>query len=187
MKFNLLLLGLLFIASQVISQNNNDVLVKIGDKVITVSEFKYRYEFTPQIERRYNDEGKSKQELLYTLIAENLFAIEAEEKGFDTLAAMNKSYIPLEKMFVRDALYKKEIADKVEFDTKLYNEGLERANYKLFVDYIYSKNEGLLRAAHLFLSNKDNFDSLVTLLKTVEYVAEQCEVTFGKMHRTAED
>ena len=187
MKLRFLFICILFLSGHLISQNNNDVLVKIGNKVITVDEFRYRYEFTPQIERKYNDEGKAKQELLYTLIAENLFAIEAEDQGFDTLSIMKNNYLPLEKMYVRDALYKQEISSKVEFDLKKYNEGIARANYKLFADFIYGKEEAPIKAAHKFLESNDNFDSLVTLLINVEYVAEPYEVTFGKMHISAED
>ena len=69
----------------VFTQNNNEVLAKFGDREITVEEFRYRYEFTPQINRKHRDSGKAKEELLFTLIAENLFALEAEKLRFDTL------------------------------------------------------------------------------------------------------
>lgn len=187
MNLRFLFLSILLIAAQLLAQSNNDVLVKVGNKVITADEFKYRYEFTPQIERKQNDKEKAKEELLFTLIAENLFAIDAEENGYDTLALVKNSYIPLEKMFVRDALYKQEISDKVELDLSMYNQGIERANLKLFVDFVYAKEEPLIRVAHKFLETNNNFDSLVTLLKNVEYVAQPFEVTFGKMHRDAED
>ena len=66
-----IVLSLLVFTILTYSQNNNE-LVKIGDKVITLEEFKFRYELTPQIDRKYNDSGKSKEELLYTLIAEKI-------------------------------------------------------------------------------------------------------------------
>ncbi len=187
MNLRFLFFSIIFIATQLFAQSNKDVLVKVGNKVITVDEFKYRYEFTPQIERKHNDREKAKEELLFTLIAENLFAIEAEENGYDTLALIKNSYLPLEKMFVRDALYKQEISDKVELNLSMYNHGIERANLKLFVDFVYAKEETLIRVAHKFLETNTNFDSLVTLLKNVEYVAQPFEVTYGKMHRDAED
>jgi len=162
-------------------------LAKIGDKVITVNEFKYRYEFTPQIDRKYNDDGKAKEELLYTLIAEKLFSIEAENKGLDTSASMKSSYVPLEKMYVRDGLYKQEISDKVEFDINKFNEGLVRADFKLFVDYVYSKNKDAIFKAYEELKGSVNFDSTVVLLKDVEYVRDPYEVTFGKMYVHAEN
>ena len=78
MKLIIILLLCLF-NHELISQEKNEIIAIIGNKSITVEELKYRYEFTPQINRQYYDKGKAKEELLYTLIAENLFAAEAEK------------------------------------------------------------------------------------------------------------
>lgn len=172
---------------QSFAQGNNDVLAKIGDKVITVNEFKYRYEFTPQINRKYSDKGKAKEELLYTLIAEKLFATDAERRGFDTLQAMKMNYVPLEKMHVRDALYKKEISDRVKFNEGKFNEGLHLANFKLFVDYVYAKGKKQIDDAYNLLTSSPKFDSIAATIKDAEYVSEPYEVTYGKMNYKAEE
>lgn len=187
MKVLITILIFYSVSLQIAAQTTNAVLAKIGDKVITVDEFKYRYEFTPQIDRKYNDDGKAKEELLYTLIAEKLFSIEAENKGLDTSASMKSSYVPLKKMYVRDGLYKQEISDKVEFDINKFNEGLARADFKLFVDYVYSKNKDAIFNAYEELKGSVNFDSTVVLLKDVEYVRDPYEVTYGKMYVHAEN
>ena len=72
MKMKILLIITLIIYSSpaLFSQNKDEVIATFGDREITVEEFRYRYEFTPQINRKYFDEGKAKEELLYTLIAE---------------------------------------------------------------------------------------------------------------------
>lgn len=186
MKLKLLFI-LFAISAQIFAQNEKDVIAKIGDNVIELNEFKYRYEFTPQIDRKYNDEGKAKEELLYTLIAENLFSLEAEKLGYDTLKIFNETYIPLEKMYVRDALYKQEISDKVKLDVGKFNKGLKIANEKLFVDFIYSKDQAGIDESYSLLLSDSNFDSLVTLLKNAEYVAEPYEVNYGKMNYKAEE
>ena len=186
MKLKLLFILFVF-APQIFAQNENGVIAKIGDKVIPLNEFRYRYEFTPQIDRKYNDKGKSKEELLYTLIAENLFSLEAERLGYDTLKIFNESYIPLEKMYVRDALYKQEVSDKVKLDVSKFNKGLKLSNEKLFVDFIYSNDQPGIEEAYSLLLSNSNFDSLVTLLKNAEYVAEPYEVSYGKMNYIAED
>jgi parvulin-like peptidyl-prolyl isomerase len=170
-----------------IAQNNNDVLVKIGDKVITVEEFRYRYEFTPQINRKSNDKGKAKENLLYTLIAENLFSIEAEKRGFDTLQAMKMNYVPMEKMHIRDALYQKEISDNVNFDSEKFNKGIKLVNHNCFVDFVYSKEKQPIDNAYKLLIGNSNFDSLVTEIEDVEYVSEPFEVSYGKMYYKAEE
>ena len=186
MKLKLLFILFVF-AAQIIAQNDKEVIAQIGDKVIELNEFKYRYEFTPQIDRKYNDKGKAKEELLYTLIAENLFSLEAERLGYDTLQILKQNYIPLEKMYVRDALYKKEISDKVKLDVSKFNKGLKLANEKLFVDFIYAKDKQAIEESYNLIISDSNFDSLVTLLKNAEYVSEPYEVNYGKMNYKAEE
>ena len=186
MKLKLLFI-LFAMSTQIIAQNEKDIIAKIGDNIIDLNEFKYRYEFSPQINRKYNDKGKSKEELLYTLIAENLFSLEAERLGYDTLNTFNEAYIPLEKMYVRDALYKQEVSDKVKLDVGKFNKGLKLANEKLFVDFIYSVDQPGIEEAYSLIITNSNFDSLVTLLKNAEYVAEPYEVSYGKMNYLAEE
>lgn len=188
MKFKLFVIICLSSYINTFSQKKDDVLAKVGDKVITVNEFKLRYEFTPQINRKNSPESKerSKEEFLYTLIAEDLFAEEAEKEGYDTIAAMRMNYLPMEKMQVRDALYKKEIKSLVKADDKQITEGLWLANNKLFVDYLYSSNKDSIDFAYQELNKSNNFDSTAAQLKNVEYVNEPYEVTFGKMSKKPE-
>lgn len=187
MKKSILIMLFLFSAISVYAQSENEIIAQMGDKVITLKEFKYRYEFTPQVNRNYNDKGKAKEDLLYTLIAENLFALEAEANGFDTLEAIKRNFIPLEKMHVRDALYKERIGDKVEFDLNKFNEGMKLSKEKLYVDFIYSRDEQAIRDAHKSISANSNFDSLVTLIENAEYVSEPYEISYGKMYYKAEE
>ena len=187
MKLYFITICFLITLSALNAQNSDDIIAKIGDKAITVEEFKYRYELTPQVNRMYFDETESREELLYTLIAENLLAAEAENLGMDTLKSFQNSFFPLEKMYVRDALYKEMISDSVKLNMKKFNEGLNRANYKLFVDYIFSNDEQSIDKAYKLLNSHPNFDSLVTLLEDAEYVSEPYEVNYGKMYYQAED
>ncbi len=185
-KYYIAILSLI-LTTNLFAQKDSEILAKIGDKIITAKDFQYRYEFTPQVNRKYNDKGKAKEELLYTLIAEYLFALEAEELGYDTLNAMQTSYIPLEKMHVRDALYKEEISNKVKFDKGKFIKGLKLASHKLFVDYVYSKDKQAIDNAYKLLTSNSNFDSLVTLIKDAEYVSKPYEVEYGKMYPTVEE
>lgn len=186
MKKSILIMLFLFSTISVYAQSENEIIAQMGDKVITLKEFKYRYEFTPQVNRNYNDRGKAKEDLLYTLIAENLFALEAETNGFDTLEVIKRNFIPLEKMHVRDALYKERIGKKVEFDPNKFNEGMKLSKEKLYVDFIYSRDERAIKDAYKLISTNSNFDSLVTLIENAEYVSEPYEITYGKMYYKAE-
>ena len=186
MKISIVIIVLLTFFNQSFAQNEKDVIAKIGDKILTVDEFKYRFEFTPQIDRKYTDKESAREELLYTLIAENLFAIEAEKRGLDTASALNNNYIPLEKMFVRDALYQREIAAKVELDINKFNKGLKLSSYKCFVEYVYAENQENIDNAYALLKSNSNFDSLVAQLNNAEYESEPYEVVYGKMYEHAE-
>ena len=188
MKIKHVLVLLIIIAINIQAQKKEEILAKVGDKVITAEEFKFRYEFTPQINRKNSDKGKikSKEELLYTLIAENLYALEAEKLGYDTTLAMQMNYITMEKMHVRDALYLREIKNKVKTDDKKITEGLWLANHKRFVDYLYTQSKDAIDSAYSELQKSNNFDSTAALLKNVEYVKEPYEVTFGKMFKEPE-
>ncbi len=159
---------ILLLSTQFFSQEADKTLAKIGDKIITVEEFKHRFELTPQINRKQNDANIAKEELLYTLIAEKLFALKAEELSLDTSEAMRSNFVPLEKMHVRDALYLKEIKEKIQLNNSKFAQGLKRANHKLFVNYVYSLDQEKINLAYKLLTSNSNFDSLANLLKDVE-------------------
>ncbi|MCP5063598.1 MAG: hypothetical protein GY936_14220, partial [Ignavibacteriae bacterium] len=59
--------------------------------------------------------------------------------------------------------------------------------HKLFVNFVYSLDEGKINSAYKLLTSNSNFDSLANLLKDVEYVIEPYEIIFGKMNIAAED
>lgn len=181
-KINFIVL-LFALSINIHSQKKDEVLAKVGEKVITADEFKNRFELSPQIKRKNSEKGiqKAKEELLYTLIAEKLMAIEAEKLGYDSSISMKMNYVPMEKMNVRDAVYKKEIKSKVELNNKKFSEGLTLANKKYFVDYIYSQNKEAIDSAYQIQLNSKNYDSTAALIKNVEFVKEPYEVTYGKM------
>ncbi|MBK7105181.1 MAG: peptidyl-prolyl cis-trans isomerase [Ignavibacteriae bacterium] len=181
-KFQLLILLFIF-SSNIYPQKKEEIVAKVGDKIITAEEFKYRFELTPQIKRKNSEKGmqKAKEELLYTLIAEKLLAIEAEKNGYDSSASMKMNYIPMEKMHVRDALYKKEIKNKVSLNKEKIKEGISLANKKYFVDYVYTQSKDAIDIAYNELKNSKNYDSTAALLKNVEFVKEPYEVIYGKM------
>jgi len=177
----------LIFSQQILPQEDTKTLAKVGNKTITVEEFKHRFELAPQINRKQSDINNAKEELLYTLISEKLFAQKAEELNLDTLEVIETNYIPLKKLYVRDALYKKEIKNKVQLDNFKFIQGLKRASYKLFINYIYSLDEKKIHFVHKQLQNTSNFDSLAGLLKNIEFVDSPYEIIFGKMSTEAED
>ncbi len=162
-----------------------DVLVKFDDRQITSTEFTKRFELTPRVRSSANIDTQ-KIHFLYTLIAEKLWAKEAHQQNLDTLKVYKEYVSNLEKMLVRDALFKKEIDSKVNISEEDLNEGINRKQYALRVKFLFSKS-------------KDEIDSLYNLLKTTSIDSilqnrtekqeqeEAIKVEFGQMKPELED
>lgn len=117
MKIALKILSILFFYSVLVfSQTSDETVAVVGDKSISVDEFQFRYELTPQMFREQGIANvELKQEFLYTLIAEKLLASYGELISLDTSDAIRQTLRAFEEMFVRDELYKRMIVEKAKF------------------------------------------------------------------------
>ena len=76
---------LLFYSTLSFSQTSVEPIATVGSKPISVDEFRFRYELTPQMFRGHETiSNELKQEFLYTLIAEKLLASYGESISLDT-------------------------------------------------------------------------------------------------------
>ena len=137
------LLILLILPHTVQSQADEEkIIAKIGSEVITESEFIERYELTPQINAGIiSAEESIKREVLYSIIAEKLWALEAESMGLDNSELIKSTYKAIEKMYVRDALYRQEILSKVKLSDEYLIEAFRRNSLLLDLNYIFSEDE----------------------------------------------
>lgn len=183
--------GFLFfsLAFQLSAQvSEDDVLAKVGNKEITVREFKTRYEMTPQVGRHVkNREGYLKSELLYSIIAEKLWALEAESLKLDTSNIMSLTFPALEKMHWRDELYTEEIKSKVQLSTEDYSKARQRSAYILMTHFLYAENEREIDSLYNILQNGFPFDSLLILRPEYAVQDSPYTVKFGQMEEYAED
>ncbi len=165
---------------------DNSILARIGDKVITAQEFKARYELTPQLFRENKKIVKElKLEFLYSLIAEKLFSKYGDEIRLDTSASVKESLEYFEEMFVRDALYKKVIRERARSKAdSLLSFYLANANNVQMI-YIYSENEGEIKNIHNLIKLGVSFDSLYSELKTDRN--DSLVVSVGELDRSIED
>ena len=169
------------------AQNQIDkVLAEIGDEVVTVGEFVERYQLTPFL-RRNKSEEELKTEMLYTIIAEKLWAKRAGELGYDTSATIQFTYKTLEKMYVRDALYNMEIKSKIKITDNEISEGISRDKYNLTVEYIFSADSDLIELIYSDLNSGISFGSIADLRKEAPFQYKQSAVTFGDLEEPAED
>lgn len=176
-------------AANVFAQTNDEkMLAKIGNKVITFKEFKDRYELTPQVGRHVKGrEEYLKAELLYSMISEKLWAIEAENLGYDTTDIMKLTFKALEKMYWRDALYQEEIRKKVEIDPEDYLEARKRSASIVNTKYLYSERENDIDSLYSIIENGFPFDSLLIIRPEAALQDTPFVVYFGKMGKSAED
>jgi len=97
------------------SISNQEIMAKVGDRIITIEEFKSRIELTSRPEYEDADEAATKNALLKNLIAEKCAALEAEDEN-----PIQKNENLLDQMqgireqAMRDVLYKREAWDKVQ-------------------------------------------------------------------------
>jgi hypothetical protein len=190
MKISSLLLIIIILSAQhLFSQEHfNKKVAVAGNKEISAEEFLQRYEFTPftgkHIKRGLE---QNKLNFLYTLVAEKLWALEAERNGFDTTEVIRFSLEQFRKMFVRDALFNREIRNKVEITEDEITEGLHRHKTKLFVRFLYSEEEEEINALHNLLLKGVDFDSILVERFEYEEQLTPVEVVYGQMDFSVED
>ncbi len=171
------------------AQSKDDqVIAKIGDKEITVEEFRKRYEFSPQVGREVKNSSEGlKRQLLYTLIAEKLWALEAEANNIDTSKVMEYSFNSLEKMYVRDALYRDEIMNKVQISNSDLREAMFRYSVIHNLNFIYSKEASDISNVYKQLEAGAKFDDLLAKRPEKQMQNEPYQVEYGKMDKAVED
>lgn len=185
----LLLIIFLAIASLLNGQyNDNRVLVKIGNTEITVGEFQKRYELSPQLQRHIKgDDHGLKMELLKTLIAEKLWALEAENRGYDTTAIMTKTFKSLEKMYLRDALYRQEIMDKINITPQMIQEANFRSRFILNLHFLFSEDRNEIYSLYNTLNSGAEFDSVLAGRPEYYVQPDGYQAVFGQMTKEVED
>lgn len=164
---------------------DDSLLVKIGNSGITTEEFQKRFELIPQLTSGFKkDLEQKKNDLLHSLIAEKLWANEAEALKLDTSDIMQITFKTIEKMFVRDALYKIEITDKVTITDKEKSEGLRRIYTNLILEPLHFTDSLSAYNVYELLREGISFDSAKII---VQSNLPAIEVKFGEFKEPAED
>jgi parvulin-like peptidyl-prolyl isomerase len=167
---------------------DDKILAEIGPVKITVGEFKKRYEMVPHLSNGKKSEERLKAETLYSIIAEKLWALKAEDLGFDTTDVMRLTFKNIEEMHMRDALYRKEIMSKVNISAKKIAEAKKRASYFLNTKFIHSTDKNEIEELYNQIKAGISFDSLLAVRPEFEIQKNQYyQVHFGKMSEQAED
>lgn len=188
MKLKLLFL-LFVLASHLTAQfKDDDVIAKVGDQVITVEEFKTRYQMRPiQSSMLTKDEERTRAKVLYSIVAEKLWAMEAANQNYDTSDVMNYTYKSLEKAFLRDALYKKEIAGKVKISDIDFIRGVQKSKLTLYLNFLVAEKKEEADSLYNLLKNGAAIDSLLSNRIEKDFQKFPLEVNFGEFPVELED
>lgn len=179
------LIFILFIIAISFINAQDDAVATVGDIKITKQEFLERYELSPVIgKENIRNEVGAKYSLLYSIIAEKLWALEAEKNKIDTLHSVTAPMDIIEKLYVKDALYKKEILDKITVTNEEINKALAKFLRKLKLRYIYTESEKDIKDKYYLLNSGYPFDSLY--FSTVKEDNTK-DIEFGMLDETVED
>ncbi|HEY6435172.1 MAG TPA: peptidyl-prolyl cis-trans isomerase, partial [Ignavibacteriaceae bacterium] len=180
---------LLFWSGYSFAQNIDPLTVaKVGNDFISKDEFIERYELTPQLNAgMIGAEKSAKEEFLYSLIAEKLWALEAESLGLDKSDLITSAYKSIEKMYVRDALYREEILDKVNISDEYLEDAYRRNSLILNLNYIFSTDFSEIEAIYKQLNSGTNFYSILLSRSESKVQETPYTVSYGQMDKSVED
>jgi parvulin-like peptidyl-prolyl isomerase len=164
------------------------VIAKVGSSKITKQEFIARYELTPQVYAGITGiEEALKKEVLYSIISEKLWALEANELGLATSDLIKYTYKVYEEMYVRDALYRVEILSKVKLSDEYLAEAFRRNSQILQVNYLFSSSPNEIDLLYNQLKEGTPFDSLLAIRPENALQTEPYYVSYGQMDKPVED
>jgi parvulin-like peptidyl-prolyl isomerase len=153
-------LFVLLLASQSFSQSAN-AIAKVGNDIISPEEFKYRFELSPHIfPEDETDIDSMKLDFLYSIIAEKLWADEADKLGYSDNSRFRFFFSPLKDMYVRDALFQKEIKSKVIVSPEDIMNGVRKISTTLDVSIITATDKRDIDKVYQLLSSGIIPDSL---------------------------
>lgn len=158
------------------AQNENEVLAKIGSDAITVEQFQNRFDFMPHLNYSNSNIDSIKKEFLYSLVAEKLWALEADELQIDTIESVKLSLKSLEKLFVKDELYKREVDSKIVVTANEIKTGLTRVTRILNALIITSPDSEKIWKFYNSFQAGASFDSVLVSLKMPQ---KPFEVKYG--------
>lgn len=192
MKFFLFVILFLILPVKSFCQTENysgdKVVAKAGDVKITAREFMERFDFSPHPRTTESlDTALVKKEYLYTLIAEKLLAEKAKALKLDTTQFIQGMLSYMGRLFVKDALYKKEVSGKVNISSSEIAEAKERMTKLLVVKYLYSTDEDEIQKLYSELQSGKPIDSLIIGRPEAEEQNTPGTITFGTLDENVED
>ena len=180
-RFTFIFFLTIFINTDLLPQVNETPVAIINNKAITSDEFKLRFELSPYISQKYDNYqiDSLKMDFLYSLIAEKIWSIEAEKKGFAQSDRFNFFFQPVEEILLRDALFKKEIENKVVLSPEDITKGIQKYSTTILTEIITSAYSTIVNKVYNDLLNSPNPDSLINNSISIKNLSVEKEINLG--------
>lgn len=167
----------------------DDTLAWVGTSVITARDFLERFELMPwpgKDRRAEHDSARIKA--LRSLVAERLLAQEAAARGVGKDSVTQRQVAGLERMMVRDALFRREVVGRISFTDREVSEGMKRYPKERIVLFLAAPSEDAVRDLRTAVRRPGTIDSLLhTLPRSILMRVDTMTVTFGAIDRILED
>jgi hypothetical protein len=170
-------------------EKQENILVKIGEREISVDEFLNRSELTPRPFYCRSDSEQDKIIVLNTLITEKLFALEGEPKSTLLDKPLFKAYIKGRKeQYMREELFNRMAVKESELDSIEISEAFKRAGLVYDVDFYRLGTEEALALQKDLEANPGSEDSLFNALYDFEesprHTMHFIDPEFPSLHHT---
>lgn len=166
-----------------------DTLAAIGTQIITAKDYLERFELMPWPHKDKKQRIEfTKREFLYSMVAEKLLAMEASAKNIGVDSVTLKTQQNLERIFVRDELYKREVLPNLSIAANETKLGLSRFPYEIEAEVlgILSKQEGDILYKKITQS-KNKTDALKFFFDSLYIPIDTIIVSFGFPDKVIED
>ncbi len=164
MKFKILFI-ICFSVINLFPQQIKNVVAKVGNEKISAEEYEYRFNLTPHFGVADLLTDSLKKDFLASLIAEKLWAIEGRNLGIDTLEIIRNNLKSIEKMYVKDALYKKEVESKINITNEELAEGKFKSGINVLAKVISSTDSSNIFQLYNELLQGASFDSIYNTME----------------------
>lgn len=159
-KYRFLVLIILFQSSN--SAQFNDTLAIVGKHIISSEAFLERFELLPSKDK--DNRGKQeivKEQFLASMISEKLLSFGAYSIGFNNDEIFKRKRIELERLFVRDELFKRKVQSQIKINSTELNDGIKKYQKDLVVFVLQFKlKSNLEKFISKSINPKLNLDSL---------------------------
>ena len=189
-KISLILCVILGFSGNLFSQIsfNDETIAEIEGEKITASLFQELWEMSPHLSTGNKSNSLSEKiNFLNTVVAYKLWYRNSSQYKVDTSSAFSIAVEEIEKMFVRDALYREEIMNKISIAPEELSVALKKQERTLIVNYLLSTHEEEIKNLYTLLKSGFPFDSLLTERDEFQKQTEPVKIKFGDYPNPVEE